>query len=233
MNTIRQSADRGRAQFGWLDSYHSFSFGEYHDAQHMGWGPLRVINEDRVAAGQGFGTHGHRDMEILTYVLSGAVAHKDSMGNGSTLRPGGVQLMSAGTGVQHSEFNPDAQHPAHFLQIWIQPKFTGTRPNYQENEVPAAEKRGVLRAIVSPDGRQGSLTIGQDAIVYAALVDADERIEHALAAGRRGYVQVARGAVTVNGHALSAGDALMLVDEPGMVIESGHDAEILVFDMVA
>ena len=233
MNVIRHSAERGHAQHGWLDSYHSFSFGQYHDPAHMGWGPLRVINEDRVEAGQGFGTHSHRDMEILTYVLTGAVAHKDSMGNGSTLRPGGVQLMSAGTGVQHSEFNPDAANPAHFLQIWIQPKFTGTRPSYQENEVPAQEKRGVLRAIVSPDARQGSLTIGQDAVVYAALVDGEESIEHPLAKGRLGYVHIARGSISVNGQVLQAGDALMLAEEDKIVLENGRDAEVLVFDLVA
>lgn len=233
MNIIRHASERGHAQHDWLDSHHSFSFGQYHDAAHMGWGPLRVINEDRVQAGQGFGTHGHRDMEILSYVLSGALAHKDSMGNGSTLRPGGVQLMSAGSGVQHSEFNPDQANPAHFLQIWIQPKVTGTRPSYQENEVPDAEKRGVLRPIVSPDGRAGSLTIGQDAVVYAALVDGDERIEHSMVAGRRGYVHIARGSVNVNGQALQAGDALMLADEDVIVLGNGQDAEVLVFDMVS
>lgn len=233
MNIIRRSADRGRAQLGWLDSYHSFSFGQYHDTDHMGWGPLRVINEDHIAPGMGFATHGHRDMEILTYVLEGAVAHKDSMSNGSTLRPGGVQLMGAGTGVEHSEFNPDPARPTHLLQIWIQPTFTGTRPTYQENEVPASEKRGVLRAIVSPDARQGSLNIGQDAVVYATLLGGDDRIEHRLVAGRRAYVQVARGALTVNGVALEAGDALKIVDEPSIVLEAAREAEVLLFDMTA
>lgn len=233
MNILRRADERGHVNMDWLDSHHSFSFGEYYDAKHMGWGPLRVINEDRVAPGQGFGTHGHRDMEILTYVLSGAVAHKDSIGNGSTLRPGGVQLMSAGSGVRHSEFNPDQDTPAHFLQIWIQPKFTGTRPSYQENSVADLEKRGVLRAIVSPDARQGSLTIGQDAVVYAALIDGEESVTHPLAEGRRGYVQIARGTAVVNGLSVVAGDAVKVQDERAIVIEQGHDAEVLVFDLGA
>ena len=233
MNILRASADRGHAQLDWLDSYHSFSFGQYHDPEHMGWGSLRVINEDRIQPDTGFGTHGHRDMEILTYVLSGGVSHRDSIGTGSTLRPGGVQLMSAGSGIRHSEFNPDTDSVTHMLQIWIQPKFTGTSPKYQENVVPAAEKRGVLRAIVSPDGRDGSLVIGQDVTVYASLLNGADAVFLPLDAGRRGYVQIARGSAIVNGIAVSAGDAVKMVDEPSITVTGAEDAEILVFDLNA
>ena len=233
MNILRPSHERGHAKLDWLESFHSFSFGEYHDAQHMGWGPLRVINEDWIQPDMGFGTHGHRDMEILTYVLSGGVAHKDSIGTGSTLRPGGVQLMSAGSGIRHSEFNPDSDSTTHMLQIWIQPKFTGTTPSYQDQFVSDDEKRGVLRAIVSPDGRDGSLTIKQDAVVFATLLDGSDSVTHALAPGRRGYVHIARGSARVNGLDVAAGDAVKVVDEQAIDIDNAADAEILVFDLIA
>jgi hypothetical protein len=230
VNQIRRGAERGFADHGWLRSYHSFSFADYHDPRHMGFGPLRVINEDRVAPGTGFGTHGHRDMEIISYVLEGALAHRDSMGNGSTIVPGDVQRMSAGRGVRHSEYNHDASGVTHFLQIWIEPAARGIEPGYEQKNFPAAEKRGRLRLVASPDGAEGSVTIHQDARVYAALVDGAERIAHRLAPGRRAYVHVARGSATVNGEALQAGDALK-TDAPEIAIERGAAAEILLFDL--
>ena len=233
MLEIRKSEDRGHANHGWLDSYHSFSFGEYHDAQHMGFGPLRVINEDRVNAGGGFGTHGHRDMEIISYVLDGELAHKDSMGTGSVIRPGDVQRMSAGSGVRHSEFNHAKDQTTHFLQIWIQPNVSGIPPSYEEKNFSAKEKRGRLRLIASSDGEGGSVLIHQDAKLYAGFFDGAETASLTIAAGRLAYVHVARGAVTVNGVELKAGDALKLSDVASVDIGVGQQAEVLVFDLVA
>ena len=232
MLEIRKSEDRGHVNHGWLDSYHSFSFGEYHDAQHMGFGPLRVINEDRVNAGGGFGTHGHRDMEIISYVLDGELAHKDSMGTGSVIRPGDVQRMSAGSGVRHSEFNHAKDQATHFLQIWIQPNVTGIPPSYEEKNFSAEEKRGRLCLIASSDGKEGSVLIHQDVKLYAGLFDDVETASLAIAAGRLAYVHVARGAVTVNGVELKAGDALKLSDVVTVDVSGGEQAEVLVFDLV-
>ena len=231
MIEIRRGADRGHAQHGWLESYHSFSFADYHDPAHEGFGPLRVINEDRVQPGTGFGTHGHRDMEILSYVLEGALAHQDSMGNGSTIVPGDVQRMSAGRGVRHSEFNHEKNATTHFLQIWIEPNVRGIAPGYEQKHFDAASKRGRLKLVASPDGAQGSLTIHQDARVYVALVDGAERVTHALAPGRLGYVHVARGRVTANGNALEAGDALKAKGVSEIVLEEGAGAEVLLFNL--
>ncbi len=228
---IRLSQDRGHANHGWLDSYHSFSFADYYDPAHMGFGPLRVINEDRVQPGMGFGTHGHRDMEIISYVLEGALEHKDSMGNGSIIRPGNVQRMSAGTGVRHSEYNPSDRDGVHFLQIWIEPAVRGIAPGYEEKTFDAASKRGKLRLVASPDGREGSVTIHQDALVYAALLDGAETASHAIAQGRRAYVHVARGDVTANGRSLRAGDALKATSEREIRLEGGRQAEVLLFDL--
>jgi hypothetical protein len=230
MISLRKAEDRGHANHGWLDSWHSFSFADYHDPAHMGFGTLRVINEDRVAPGEGFPTHGHRDMEILTYVLEGALEHRDSMGNGSVIRPGEVQRMSAGTGITHSENNASRSEPAHFLQIWILPKFRGIHPGYEQKAFPAGEKRGRLRLVASPDGREGSVTIHQDAFMYATLLEKGESARHALAPGRKGYVHVARGAVTANGQRLVTGDALKSEGED-IVIEASGPAEVLVFDL--
>ena len=230
MSNIRRAAERGHANHGWLDSYHSFSFADYHDPQHMGYGPLRVINEDRVQAGSGFGTHGHRDMEIISYVLEGALGHQDSMGNGSSIVPGDVQRMSAGTGVRHSEYNHSKTGTTHFLQIWIEPKFTGIKPSYEQKHFGPAEKRGRLRLIASPDGREGSVSINQDALLYAGLFDGAERADLALAAGRKGYVHVARGSVDANGQRLDAGDALK-VGGGTIELKDGQGAEVLVFDL--
>ena len=232
MIELRKSAERGYANHGWLDSHHSFSFADYYDARHMGFASLRVINEDVVQPGQGFGTHGHRDMEIITYILAGALEHKDSMGNGSIIRPGDVQRMSAGTGVRHSEFNASLDELVHLLQIWIEPAVTGIAPGYEEKHFDAASKRGRLRLIASGDGRDGSVTVHQDAAVYAALLDGAERATHALAPGRKAYVQVARGAVSVNGRALNAGDAVKLSGEPAIALANGTAAEVLLFDLV-
>ncbi len=231
MIEVRRAAERGHANHGWLDSWHSFSFAEYHDPAHMGFGSLRVINDDRVAPGMGFGTHGHRDMEIVSYVLAGSLEHRDSMGNGSVIVPGDVQRMSAGRGVQHSEYNPSPTEPAHFLQIWILPKVTGIAPSYEQKAFPAAEKRGRLKLIASPDGAEGSVTIVQDARLHAALVDGDETASLALAPGRRAYVHVARGRVNANGVELAAGDALKLTGERAVTLARGADAEVLVFDL--
>jgi redox-sensitive bicupin YhaK (pirin superfamily) len=230
MLALRKSEDRGHANHGWLDSYHSFSFADYYDPEHMGYGPLRVINEDRVQAGAGFGTHGHRDMEIISYVLEGALAHQDSMGNGSTIVPGDVQRMSAGTGVRHSEFNRSESGVTHFLQIWIEPKFTGLQPSYEQKHFLAEEKRGRLRLIVSSDGRDGSVRMNQDADLYAGLLDGEESAQLTIAASRRGYVHVARGSVSVNGQRLRAGDALK-TGAGTISIENGRSAEVLVFDL--
>jgi len=230
MEQIRRSGERGHANHGWLDSYHSFSFADYHDPKHMGYGPLRVINEDRVQPGQGFGTHGHRDMEIISYVLEGALAHQDSMGTGSTIVPGDVQRMSAGNGVRHSEFNHEKSKVTHFLQIWIEPSVSGIPPSYEQKHFAAEDKRGRLRLIASADGSEDSVTIHQDARVYAGLFDDDERARYSLAQGRLGYVHVARGAVEVNGKKLGAGDALK-TDAAQIHIERGERAEILLFDL--
>jgi redox-sensitive bicupin YhaK (pirin superfamily) len=227
---IRKAEDRGYADHGWLRSYHSFSFADYFDTEHIEFGALRVINEDRVAGGKGFGTHAHRDMEILSYVLEGRLEHKDSIGTGSVIEPGDVQRMSAGTGVRHSEFNP-APEPVHFLQIWIQPNVGGIPPSYEQKRFEPHEKRGRLRLIASPDARDSSVTIHQDANVYAGLFDGNERAVHKIAPGRKAYVHVARGRITVNGTALSAGDAAKITDTPGVTLESGAGAEVLLFDL--
>lgn len=231
MITLRRSAERGYADHGWLRSFHSFSFADYYDPRHMGFGPLRVINEDRIAPGAGFGTHGHRDMEIVSYVLAGELAHKDSLGNGSVIRPGDVQRMSAGTGVRHSEFNHAQDRETHFLQIWIEPAVTGIAPSYEERHFAEADKRGRLRLVAAPDGADGAVTIHQDVRVYVGLFDGDESAELALARKRRAYVHVARGAITVNGNTLAAGDAAMISAEPSVALRAGKAAEVLVFDL--
>jgi redox-sensitive bicupin YhaK (pirin superfamily) len=231
MNNIRRSEERGFADHGWLKSFHTFSFADYFDPAHVEFGALRVINEDRVAPGAGFGTHAHRDMEIISYVLEGELAHKDSMGNGSTIRPGDVQVMSAGSGVRHSEFNPSERTGVHFLQIWIQPSARNLAPSYAEAKFDAAEKRGRLRLIVSPDGAADSLVIHQDARVYAGLFDADERAELKVAPGRKIYVHVARGTLCANGVKLATGDALKVIDAGVLTLERGTGAEVLVFDL--
>ena len=230
MIELRRADERGYADHGWLRSFHSFSFADYYDPQHMGFGPLRVINEDRVQAGAGFGTHGHHDMEIISYVLEGALAHKDSMGNGSTIVPGDVQRMSAGTGVRHSEFNENKSGVTHFLQIWIEPAVAGIPPSYEQKHFDEPDRRGRLRLIASPDGAEGSVKVHQDARVYAGLFDGAERAQHPLAPGRKAYVHVARGSITVNGQRLDAGDALK-TDERALALAEGARAEVLLFDL--
>jgi redox-sensitive bicupin YhaK (pirin superfamily) len=231
MLTVRKAEERGHANHGWLDTYHTFSFADYHDPGEMGFGALRVINDDKVQPGQGFGTHGHRDMEIITYVLEGALEHKDSMGNGSIIRPGNMQRMSAGTGVRHSEFNPSPDERVHLLQIWIEPKITGVRPSYEEKQFGPAEKKGQLRLIASPDGREGSVTIHQDAYVYASMLDGKDAVTHRLAPERRAYVHVARGAVKVNGVELKGGDGAKIAGENELVFSGAKQAELLLFDL--
>ncbi len=231
MIAYRKSSERGHAEHGWLDSFHSFSFADYYDPAHMGFGPLRVINEDRVQPGMGFGTHGHRDMEIVSYVLDGQLSHTDNMGNGSVIEPGDVQRMSAGRGVMHSEFNPSADKPVHFLQIWIEPNVTGIRPSYEQKRVDAAAKRGRLAPIATPEGRDGSVTIHQDATIFATLLDGAERVTHEVAAGRGAYVHVARGSVAVNGERLGPGDAVKLDGGARIALSDGDDAEVLLFDL--
>ena len=231
MLSIRRSNERGHAQHGWLDSFHSFSFADYHDAAHMGFGPLRVINEDRVQPGRGFGTHGHRDMEIISYVLEGALAHQDSIGNGSVIRPGDVQRMSAGTGVMHSEFNASDSEGVHFLQIWIEPSRRGITPGYEEKRFEDDSKRGRLRLVASPDGAEESVTLHQDARIYASLLDGPDRVEHKLGEGRRAYVHVVRGELEANGEKLAAGDALKVSAESRVTLERARDAEVLLFDL--
>jgi redox-sensitive bicupin YhaK (pirin superfamily) len=232
MNELRLSNERGYADHGWLRSFHTFSFAGYHDPAHMGFGALRVINEDRVQPGSGFGTHGHRDMEIISYVLDGSLGHEDSMGNGSTIVPGDVQRMSAGRGVQHSEFNHEKDRTTHFLQIWIEPNVQGIAPSYEQKHFGPAEKRGRLRLIASPDGAEGSVKIHQDALVFAGLFDGTEQASHSLGKRRIAYVHVARGSVSVNGDSLNAGDALK-TDAATIRIERGEKAELLLFDLAA
>jgi redox-sensitive bicupin YhaK (pirin superfamily) len=238
MITLRKSGERGHAKHGWLDSHHSFSFGEYYDPAHMGVGNLRVINEDRIEPGSGFGTHGHRDMEIVSYVLEGELAHQDSMGNGTAggahsgvIRPGDVQRMSAGTGVMHSEYNHAADRRTHFLQIWLLPKFRGIRPGYEQKHFAPAERRGQLRKVVSPAGDEGALAINADASIEAGLFDGDESATKPLDASRLAYVHVAQGEIEVNGHALGAGDAALLDGEGALQLSKGRGAEVLVFDL--
>jgi hypothetical protein len=231
MITLRRSQDRGFADHGWLKSLHTFSFADYHDPAHMGFGNLRVINEDRIAPGTGFGTHGHRDMEIVSYVLEGALAHQDSLGTGAAIHPGEVQRMSAGTGVRHSEFNHAEGESTHFLQIWLLPSAQGMAPGYEQKAFSTEAKRGRLKLVASPDGRDGSVTLHADAALYAGLFDGDERAELSLPAGRLSWVHVARGELVVNGQALKAGDALGLRDEALLTLEAGQDAEVLVFDL--
>ncbi len=231
MITLRKSEDRGHAQHGWLDSFHSFSFADYYDPKHMGFGPLRVINEDRIAPGTGFGTHGHRDMEIISYVLSGRLAHKDNMGNVEAIPPGDVQRMSAGTGVMHSEFNHAANEETHFLQIWIEPHTRGIAPGYEQKTFAAEEKRGQLRLVAAPGGEQGAVHISANARLFAGLFDGAEAATLALAPGRKAYVHLVRGSLSVNGQALSGGDAAKLEGETEVRLEAGRDAEVLVFDL--
>lgn len=231
MIQIRKSATRGKADHGWLNSMHTFSFANYYDPRYTSFGPLRVINEDKVIGGQGFGTHSHSNMEIISYVLGGALEHKDSMGTGSVLRYGDVQRMSAGSGVSHSEFNHSADETVHFLQIWLFPDQENIAPSYQETNFSPEDKRGQLRLIASPDGAGGSLLIHQDARIYATILDGVQRLNHTLASGRGAYVQVARGQLQVNGITLEAGDALQVRDESQLTLENGNDAEVLVFDL--
>jgi quercetin 2,3-dioxygenase len=231
MQELRRSDERGLADHGWLKSRHSFSFADYFDPDHVHFGPLRVINEDRVAPGGGFDTHGHRDMEIVSYVLAGALEHKDSMGTGSIIKPGDVQRMSAGKGVLHSEFNASPSEPVHFLQIWIVPDVTGIAPEYEQKHFGAAEKRGRLRLVASRDGRDGAVNIHQDASIYAGLFDGAETATLALAPGRKAYLHVARGSISANGTTLAAGDALKLTDVDAVTLARGEDAEVLVFDL--
>jgi len=233
MITLRRSQERGYADHGWLKSFHSFSFAGYHDPAHMGWGNLRVINEDRIAPGTGFGKHGHRDMEIISYVLEGELAHQDSMGNVKGIPPGDVQRMSAGTGVLHSEFNHAKGETTHFLQIWIEPNVTGIPPSYEQTTIPADEKRGTLRLVASPDGAEGSVTIHADAKVYAGLFDGTQRARIALGPGRKGYVHLVRGRLDVNGRSLGGGDAALLENESSIDVANGSDSEVLVFDLAA
>jgi redox-sensitive bicupin YhaK (pirin superfamily) len=231
MIALRPATERGHANHGWLDSHHSFSFADYYDPDQMGFGPLRVINEDRVEPGKGFGTHGHRDMEILSYVLDGQLSHRDNMGNGSVIVPGDVQRMSAGRGVLHSEFNPSSTERVHFLQIWIEPNQRGIPASYEQAHVASAAKRGRLALLAAPAGEGGAVQLHQDARVFAALVDGDEVVTHALAAGRRAYVHVARGEVEVNGAALGPGDALRIDGETAVTLARGRAAEVLLFDL--
>ncbi len=231
MIDVIKANQRGAADHGWLKSFHSFSFADYYNPKRMGFGALRVINEDRVAPGMGFGTHGHRDMEIISYVLEGALAHKDNMGNGTAIKPGDVQRMSAGTGVTHSEFNPSKDAGVHFLQIWIQPSANGIKPSYEEKYFAPTEKRGALRLVASPNGADRSVTIHADASIYAGCFEGNEQATLALSKSRRAYVHVARGSVVANGVALDAGDALTLANEVALSLSGGKAAEVLVFDL--
>jgi redox-sensitive bicupin YhaK (pirin superfamily) len=231
MITLRPSRQRGHANHGWLDSFHSFSFADYYDANFMGFGPLRVINEDRVQPGMGFGTHGHRDMEIISYVLDGQLSHRDDMGNGSIITPGDVQRMSAGRGVMHSEFNPSKTEGVHFLQIWIEPATRGIPASYEQSRVTDDAKRGTLALIAGPEGAGAAVTIHQDARIYATLLDGNATVTQPIAPGRRAYVHVARGSVKVNGVALAEGDAARMESEAQVVLSGGAGAEVLLFDL--
>jgi redox-sensitive bicupin YhaK (pirin superfamily) len=231
MLTIRKASERGHADHGWLDSHHTFSFADYYDPAHMGFGPLRVINDDRVAGGGGFPPHGHRDMEIISYVIEGALEHKDSMGNGSVIKPGDVQRMSAGTGVRHSEYNASKTEPVHFLQIWIQPRAAGLPAGYEQKFFSEDDKRGVLRLVASPDGAEGSVKIQQDARLYASVLSGEQAVQHTIARGRKGWLHVVTGAVSVNGHALTAGDGLAIEGEEALRVTSASKGEVLLFDM--
>jgi redox-sensitive bicupin YhaK (pirin superfamily) len=231
MITIRKAEERGHFDFGWLNTYHSFSFGDYFDPKQTQFQTLRVINEDFVQAGRGFPTHGHRDMEIVTYILAGALEHRDSMGTGSIIRRGDAQRMSAGTGVTHSEANPSPDEPVHLLQIWIFPDAQGIEPEYEEKKFSDEEKRNKLRLIVSPEGSEGSVTIHQDAEIYASLLDEDREVSHTLENGRSGWLQVAAGSVTLNGHALKQGDGAAIREESNLRITADEPAEILLFDL--
>ncbi len=231
MITVRKAQERGHARHGWLESFHTFSFAGYHDPAHMGFRDLRVINEDRVQPRRGFGTHSHRDMEIVTYVLSGALAHRDSLGTGSVIRPGDLQRMTAGTGVSHSEMNPSATEPVHLLQIWILPEQDGLAPSYEQRHFPAAERAGRLRLVASRDAREDSLRVHQDVAVYAGLLGPGDAVAHALTPGRHAWLQLARGRCTLNGVALEAGDGSAVSDETALRIGGASDAELLLFDL--
>lgn len=231
MITVRRSHERGHADHGWLNAHHTFSFAGYHDPAWTHFGLLRVLNQDRVAPGQGFGTHGHDNMEIVTWVLDGVLEHEDSMGNGAQVRPGEAQFMSAGRGVTHSEFNASHTDELHLLQMWVFPRERGTEPRYEQRTYPEAERRGRLRLLVSPDGRDGSLTIGQDALLHAGLLDGDERIEHALPIGRAAWLHVAKGSLELNGQSLGPGDGAALVDEPSLTLTAGQHAEFVLWEV--
>lgn len=231
MLTVRKADERGHANHGWLDSYHTFSFGSYYDSKHMGISNLRVINDDTVSPGGGFATHGHTDMEIVSYVLDGALEHKDSMGNGSVMRPGDVQRMSAGTGVRHSEYNHSSQEAVHFLQIWLEPNRMGVEPSYDQQHFPLAERRGKLVLFISPDGRDGSIATHQDAYMYGTILEAGDTLNHQLKQGRRAYVHLARGKASIHGQLMFAGDGVTIVDEQQLNLEGIESAEILLFDL--
>lgn len=231
MIKIRRSNDRGHANLGWLDSHHTFSFGGYHDPDFMGFSVLRVLNQDRVTPGAGFGTHAHDNMEIVSYVLEGVLEHKDSMGTGAQMRPGEVQIMSAGTGVTHSEFNASNDDQLHFLQMWVIPAEQGTAPRYGQVEYPVEQRRGKLCLVVSPDGQDGSLSIGQDVRLYAGLLDGEEHVTHRLAKGRDAWLHVARGSLSLNGHAMDAGDGAAIQDEDTLTFDKGDDSEFVVWDL--
>ena len=231
MLALRKAEDRGHANHGWLDSYHTFSFGSYYDSEHMGFSNLRVINDDTVAPGGGFSTHGHEDMEIISYVLEGGLEHKDSMGNGSVIRPGDVQRMSAGTGVTHSEYNHSSDEPVHFMQIWLLPNQTGVEPGYEQRCFPLEDRRGKVVLLVSPDGRNGSISSHQDALVYGTLLEDGQRLNHLLASDRKAYVHVAAGSADVNGQVLNAGDAMAIEDHGDIQLLGINGAELLIFDL--
>jgi len=231
MIALRRSEERGHFDHGWLDTRHTFSFADYYDPAHMGFRALRVMNEDRVQPGRGFGTHGHRDMEIVSVVLEGALSHEDSMGNGSTLRPGDVQRMTAGTGIRHSEFNPSREHPLHFLQIWILPDREGLSPGYEQKRFEPEGRRGVLRLVASPGGEEGSLTLHQDARLYVTALERGEKVRHPLRPGRHAWLQVTRGAVQANGSRLAAGDGAAVSEETGLEIAGAEAAEALLLDL--
>ena len=231
MIRIRPAEARGHVQLGWLDSRHSFSFGHYYDPDHMGFGPLRVINEDRVAPSAGFPAHGHRDMEILSYVLEGALEHRDSIGTGSVIRPGEVQRMTAGTGIRHSEYNPSGEEPVRFLQIWVEPERNGLAPSYEQKAFPEEERRNRLRLVASRNGQDGALTVHQDVALYSSLLDASGKVVHSLGEGRGAWLQLVRGRVAVNGEKLAAGDGAAVTQVPDVTIEGSEDAELLLFDL--